>query len=1770
MKRATLQNRIKRVAAAALCAVCLAGLCVQSISAATTNDEAVQLEYTNNKYGVGENPDDKKYTAGILSGNSLEVRMNLGQYTLLAGRDALADNYISAVDGLGQPVTGFDNKTNKPYNFSVETTGSGSMYNVGATLKDGVGEARLQIVGNTATLTPRSGYYDGRVDASGQSAAAYMDVQATGNAQVVLSKESRLVLKCLVGQSPNVTSPIFDTVQTGSTGVFEPYVGAKVTINSTALKPAPGSGADKPAASDREITVNLVPATDKDLPTLTLRFKAPAYYDNIPEFTYTDNGDGTVSDVKSTGFYLNEKGEQYKPSEQYLDPPANTQLDPAWRASVRNNYIRGGMTYTVSFSPPQSTALSLTVATPEYVANQLLENIRRNQGASKPGAGGEDGRFISWVGQDSPGLIANNSFTLKCCDERYNAKFYIYWHWVPANASIPGAQDVIKIDQEKTSTEVVAKVQRLEDDVRGSITADITVFDGSTYKSLLKDQVVFPEVVVRGSGIPATTLQMSCTTGATPTKDAPDTFGDDIVTEFNPPKGAELYKELNMDVFAGRVRGYFAAPEGPYEYLLRLNMGMKNAASMFAIVTVDTPDIVELRTREGSGLQLYMPRVASDVYVEQKNYSESDFRRDDHRIYNTGMNSSTEQTLDMVVTAKAKGETKLTVQYFVQIGSYYYVDSTHTTTIKVVDTSPSTDASLSDLTLQASTGDKESFGFGFNPEITEYEEVVQLPYACREYQLRPYINDPKCQHLDVLVTAKDIEGNDVTQTLFADQYVAAQNAAVVKHGQALAMTLDNFSSVYSLVVHVTAQDPSYTRDYRLQVMRMAPSDDDRLASIAFYNEKDKDCTTNLLQNFDPDVNTYVLDVPYGAKRLKVEAQQSFKRALIRYTPELEPLNPPIVPIPWDINEYLKLEDIAQTEGVPGYGELPYFTVEVAPETQLNDDGELATGGAYTRTYKFYIHRLPPSENSRLADKNGISVINAAEVSNNPKSLPYSPAYSAFTRSYFMVGRQAVPFAAKEVRFKVIPADDTASVYIYNISKVGDPVVTPTPDPGEEPDPSAEPTTEPTTAPTAAPTPTPTAENPTPTPTATATTGGGETGGGGTLTATGVVPLLGFGRSGTQNPTQDNPLEVTDFNEYTDPIALEARREDGSFGTNELHILVVAEAGANTPVSTLIEDAEKEQHNPDLAKFYTLYTLEIERLPASTDADLTNVVVRDINGNEQKLFNFHKDETSYTFTVPYEAEKVSFTPTLSYPTATIQLKDSGNPVHMAGVLYDNLSSGVESRTYNLNDWRGSPRTYTLIVKSEAFLDSSEPDSVKWEKGYAKEYTFTIARGAPSTDARLKRLEVSGVTEDGLSPVFKGSQLAYTATVAMGTREVTITPTVNEPHATIMWYEQTDKGGAQRVESGSATDPIELVEEHTVICVEVTAQDGTTKQTYSIDFYNPNVVELTDNADLASLRVERGLMTPEFEAAVISYEVAVKEDTWSVDIIPKPADPLATVQVLEGSREMGDYNNNYALALKDGANKVTVKVTSPDGTRTNEYNVTIYRGQEDKLKNLTPLTAEDLGEEIFKDESVNPIIISVVEYPRIHSDVFQALKDATVDDPDKTIVLQGNDFSLTFRGADLDTIIPAREIYDFSMSFSSPDADKINALVSGRKGNSDIDGEVVMVYFDYHGDLPGTATLHLTLGGKYASQPLYWHYYNRERDRIDFYGTVQSNSQGSFAVRIDHFSTYLVSRYHMIAGAEDRSGSISLSVTGVGVNGKVNPQTGIRHDAPGEKP
>lgn len=555
---------------------------------------------------------------------------------------------------------------------------------------------------------------------------------------------------------------------------------------------------------------------------------------------------------------------------------------------------------------------------------------------------------------------------------------------------------------------------------------------------------------------------------------------------------------------------------------------------------------------------------------------------------------------------------------------------------------------------------------------------------------------------------------------------------------------------------------------------------------------------------------------------------------------------------------------------------------------------------------------------------------------------------------------------------------------------------------------------------------------------------------------------------------------------------------------------------------------------------TSYLYCVYRMEPSTDTQMDNLIMKDQSNQNIDTFLFlpnqYGPDGAYHVKVPFSTTGVSFTPTTRHPYATVKIYEEllGNTMRPFPL---ELESGATSRVYNL---KNPPEEKQFRVEITA------------EDGVTKRvYYIFVSREPPSDDARLKALEAQN-THD-FKPIFIARQTAYTAILNEGAPGTIIIATANHPGATI-------RVEGMVVQSGQPSPLIELLDITTTIHVEVIAEDGVTRMVYTITITNENLIEKTSNADLRDLTVNYGLMTPEFQAAVTDYEVTTKETAWSVDIIPKPADPLATMRVLNGTRELGDYNGNYAMAIVDGQNDVSVEVTSPDGTVTKTYAVAIFRNDEEKLKNLKPLEAEDIN---FEQVS-NPIIVKIEEYPRVGASVFNTLRE---EYPDYSIVFQGNDYSLRFDAKNLTRVIPQTEIYDFRMTYASPQEDEIYDLIAEYEYNDDIIDDVVMPYFDYHGSLPGPATFSLSLGRAYGNDLLYWHYYNMERERIDYYGTLQSNSQGTIAVSIDHFSTYVVSPEHRIAGSEDKDGIIDeLGMVSngqdlLGSGGKLNPNTGV---------
>ena len=105
---------------------------------------------------------------------------------------------------------------------------------------------------------------------------------------------------------------------------------------------------------------------------------------------------------------------------------------------------------------------------------------------------------------------------------------------------------------------------------------------------------------------------------------------------------------------------------------------------------------------------------------------------------------------------------------------------------------------------------------------------------------------------------------------------------------------------------------------------------------------------------------------------------------------------------------------------------------------------------------------------------------------------------------------------------------------------------------------------------------------------------------------------------------------------------------------------------------------------------------------------------------------------------------------------------------------------------------------------------------------KTYTVTVTRAEaapPSTDAVL-----SGLTLSGITLTFDPATTGYTASVGNDVTETTVTPTVNDDRATYV------------IKQGGVADSdgmIPLVVGSNVIIIEVTAEDGETAKTYTVN-------------------------------------------------------------------------------------------------------------------------------------------------------------------------------------------------------------------------------------------------------------------------------------------------------------------------------------------------
>ena len=265
-------------------------------------------------------------------------------------------------------------------------------------------------------------------------------------------------------------------------------------------------------------------------------------------------------------------------------------------------------------------------------------------------------------------------------------------------------------------------------------------------------------------------------------------------------------------------------------------------------------------------------------------------------------------------------------------------------------------------------------------------------------------------------------------------------------------------------------------------------------------------------------------------------------------------------------------------------------------------------------------------------------------------------------------------------------------------------------------------------------------------------------------------------------------------------------------------------------------------------FTTILTISYQ--PPSTIATLSNLVPSAGTLNAA----FASGTTSYTDGVTYAYSSISVTPTTTDSTATVAVNGMA------------VASGTASPSIPL---AVGPNTITTVVTAQ---DGITKDT----------YTVIVTRAALSTIATLNNLTISNGT---LTPAFASTTTSYAASVPNSVTDITETPTFTDENAT------TSVNGTL-VTSGTASGNIPLLVGPNTITTIVTAQDGTTIDTYTV------VVSRAPSsiATLANLTISQGTLSPAFDPATTGYTASLPDSVTGITRkTPTFTDPNATITV-----------------------------------------------------------------------------------------------------------------------------------------------------------------------------------------------------------------------------------------------------------------------------------
>ena len=219
---------------------------------------------------------------------------------------------------------------------------------------------------------------------------------------------------------------------------------------------------------------------------------------------------------------------------------------------------------------------------------------------------------------------------------------------------------------------------------------------------------------------------------------------------------------------------------------------------------------------------------------------------------------------------------------------------------------------------------------------------------------------------------------------------------------------------------------------------------------------------------------------------------------------------------------------------------------------------------------------------------------------------------------------------------------------------------------------------------------------------------------------------------------------------------------------------------------------------------------------------------------------------------------------------------------------------------------------------------------------------------SSDATLSALALTDASDNAVafSPAFASATTSYSATVANSVSRIKVQPTANDSYATIEYLGDND-ATLTDADTDSAVFDFDPDVGSNIIKVKVTAEDGTTTETYTVTVTRQaastdarlSALALADASDNAVA------LSPAFTSATTSYTATVARSVSQIKVQPTANDSYATIEYLnDNDATLTDADTDSAVFdfdLDVGSNVVKVKVTAEDGTTTETYTVTVTR-------------------------------------------------------------------------------------------------------------------------------------------------------------------------------------------------------------------------------------